>query len=453
MDGGSDIELLREYAARGSEESFATLVERHLDLVFSAAMRQVRNAHLAQEVTQATFIVLARKAGRLGDDTVLSAWLYRTARFAAADALKLQARRIKYEQEAAQMEPDSCEGAWEQVAPCLDDAMSHLCEKDRAAVLLRFFENKSLREIGAALGTNEDSAQKRVSRALGRLRDYFARRGVVLSGAGLGGLFTAHAVQAAPASFASAMAAGAFDGDIVSVSTLTLVKGTLKMILLKKFQSAAVIAALIAIGAGTATVLAQKRTSANAARAAQADRTTPTGALRYLADALAAYEGDKVADSHLTDGPGQRRFVKAMAEVVTREGQFIKAVAGKFGQKPMSDLLAQRGGPIYWFNFGQDGLDFADEQIDGDKATVKLPNRFDPARANVIELRRTEGMWKVYSGPASPAAGEEEKTAASFERISRMLEKTTAEVREGKFKEFAEVMRALQKGSLAALQQ
>lgn len=453
MDRLSDIELLRQYVEDRSEEAFAALVARHVGLVFSAALRQVRNPHLAQEVTQATFIVLARKAGRLGDGTVLSAWLYRTARFAAADALKAQARRIKYEQEAAQMEFEPSDEAWAQVAPDLDQAVSQLCEKDRAAVLLRFFEKKSLREVGVLLGTNEDSAQKRVSRALARLREYFARRGVILSGAGLGGLLMAHGVQAAPAIVASTTAEGVFNSSASSVSTLALAKGTLKMILLQKLQSVAAIAAVIAITATAATVVAQKagRAARAKAPAALADRTTPTGALRYLAEALARYEGDKVADSYLIAGPGQDRFVRAMAEVVTREGQLIRAVEGKFGEKPMKDQLARRGGTIYSFNFGQDGLDFAEEQMDGASATVRLPNRFDLAKSSVITLRRTEGIWKVYSGPASSPPGEAEKTAASLERISRMLKKTTAEVSEGHFKDFAEVMRVLQGGSRAAL--
>src|SRR5262245_5688207 len=138
MDDRSDIALLRDYVERGSEDAFATLVGRHVGLVFSAALRQARNPHLAQEIAQATFLVLARKADRLDEQTVLSAWLYRTARFAAADALKLQARRIQYEQEAGQMPPDQSDGAWNEVAPFLDEAMNHLSETDRTAVLLRF---------------------------------------------------------------------------------------------------------------------------------------------------------------------------------------------------------------------------------------------------------------------------------------------------------------------------
>ena len=252
-----DIALLKEYAESGSETAFIALVERHVNLVYSAALRSVGNAHAAQEIAQAVFIILARKAKSLDDRTILSGWLYQTARLTAANYLRGEIRRQNREQEAyMQSILDQPDGeAWRQIAPLLDDAMGRLGEKDRNAIVLRFFENKNLSEVGAALGASEDAAKMRVNRALEKLRKFFSKRGVTHSAAIIAGAVSANSVHAAPVALAKTISVVAVaKGAAASTSTLTLIKGALKIMAWTKAKTAIVSGVVVLLAAGTTTI-------------------------------------------------------------------------------------------------------------------------------------------------------------------------------------------------------
>jgi RNA polymerase sigma factor (sigma-70 family) len=257
-----DLELLRAYADDGAEDAFRTVVERNLGLVYSSALRQVSDPHLAQEVTQAVFLILARKAGSLRPATVLAGWLFRTTRFAASQALRAARRRQHYEQEAAKMlsttTAPASEAAWDDVAPFLDEAMASLGTTDRHAILLRFFERKEMKEVGGAIGATEDAAKKRVTRALDKIRAFLGRRGIALSVAALGSALTANAVQAAPPTVSQSITAALAANGVTA--TTTLVTLTMKAIFYARLKFAATLAALLLIAGGAGTFIALSST-------------------------------------------------------------------------------------------------------------------------------------------------------------------------------------------------
>ncbi len=204
----SDSDLLRQYADHGDEAAFAEVVRRQADLVYSVALRVTANSALAEEVTQTVFTLLARRAKALCHYDTLVGWLHTTARNTAINAVRGESRRRAREQEAVIMQdsPIMPEANWAEIGPLLDEAVGTLSEQDSKAVLLRFFKNQSHQEVGAALGLSEDTARKRVERALEKLRSHFASRGVTASSALLAASLTANSVQAAPVGLAEKIA-------------------------------------------------------------------------------------------------------------------------------------------------------------------------------------------------------------------------------------------------------
>jgi RNA polymerase sigma factor (sigma-70 family) len=245
-----DSVLLRQYAENRSDEAFTALVTRHINLVYSVALRQAGNPHHAEEITQAVFIILARKAAQLRHDRALASWLFQTTRLTANNFLRGEIRRRRREQEAYMQSSlnETANEAWPRIAALLDPAVEALVEKDRRAIVLRFYEGHNLRDVGQALGTSEAAAEKRVSRALEKLRKFFTKRGVVLSAVAFAGTMSANAVQAAPVGLAATVTATATKGTALSAAMAALVKGTMNMLTWMKLK--------FALGVGTALVLA-----------------------------------------------------------------------------------------------------------------------------------------------------------------------------------------------------
>ena len=237
------MELLARYTQQYAEDAFAEIVRRHLGLVYSAALRQVRSPQLAEEVAQSVFIDLARSAPKLKPDTILTAWLYQVTRRTAIDVVRCEASRQSREQIATEMNAMNATAAdWTHIEPLLDEAMQALDDTDRAAVLLRYFENKSLREVGATLGTSENAAQKRLGRAVERLREFFSKRGVTVGASGLMVLISANAVPTAPAGLSAAIVAA-----VARLAAVPTVLATLLALLASAKLKTALITGLTAL--------------------------------------------------------------------------------------------------------------------------------------------------------------------------------------------------------------
>jgi RNA polymerase sigma factor (sigma-70 family) len=251
----SDNELLRAFAADGSAQAFGELVTRHLPVVLAAARRRLYAPHLAEDVAQQVFTRLAARASRLAPATIIPGWLYRTACRIADETNRGESRRQKREETAlAMIDTSTPAEMWRTIEPLLDDAMASLPETDRDAVVMRYFEDRSLREVGAALGASDDAAQKRLARALEKLRAYFAAHGRQVGAGALASAITAGAAEFAPPTLAASITSGAIAGAAAFAgagSATIFTMSTLKSIVLGG----------VALAAGAGLVVEQRRIS------------------------------------------------------------------------------------------------------------------------------------------------------------------------------------------------
>ena len=291
MNDWPDQQLLRAYAEHRSETAFGELVRRHLDAVYSAARRMTGEDQAARDTAQAVFVALAQNAAQVARHPALAGWLHTTARNLAANTVRSEIRRQQREHEAATMNQllaGPADPAWEHLAPQLDHALGELNDADRHTLLLRYFERKSTPEIARHLGISEEAAQKRAARALDRLRDRLARRGVTVGAAGLAALLSVHAVQAAPVGLAATITATAvLSGTTVATTTLITTKAII-MTTLQKSLLAVGLAAALGTGIYQATQTARLRQQVQTLQQNQTALTSQLDQVQAERDRLAS---------------------------------------------------------------------------------------------------------------------------------------------------------------------
>src|SRR5580700_5346788 len=254
MSDVSDSALLHSFIREGSQQAFAEIVSRHAGWIHAAAMRTVRDSHLADDVTQAVFIVLAKKAAHVKGES-LGPWLFRATRYACSHTLRERKRRLHHEREASAMKQQSTPPPepplWERIAPILDELVQSLSPAMRGAILLRFYQQKHLADVGKCLGISEDAARKRVAKATSVLRAKFARRGILVAAEDFAVALAARVSPPVPpgiiasCSSAPAQALGQISG---------IAKGAITSMFTIKAKVAAIILVLLALIPATTAV-------------------------------------------------------------------------------------------------------------------------------------------------------------------------------------------------------
>jgi RNA polymerase sigma factor (sigma-70 family) len=444
MNEMGDGELLAQYFHEHREECFRALVERHSRMVYGCARRQVADHAMAQDIAQAVFLLLVRKGSNLKRQASIAGWLYRSTALIARDTLKQSRRRGAREHEAMNpnhepqllKDPSIDHGAWNELVDGLDACMDKLSEPDRNALLLRFFENRSLKEVASSLGLTEDTAQKRVSRSLQRLRRLLVQRGVAIPAATLASLVSAHGAPAIPASTQALLLSSGSAATVPSLAVTTLLKTSLGSILMNQFKTIAVISliALCATG-GVATYARQTRGKDPIKPIMVAE--TPLQLLNLMADSAAAHDGAKLRSAVHVIGQDRRQRLGALTQWIDSVGAFDRACRKAFADTA-TEIALWKDFPtvLYRLDFGQAYLADANQKIEGDTAVVNIQRK--PGEWQFIRFEKMDGRWQINEEVVDDVASPSD--AIKFSAQAPMLNQITRDVTAGKVKSPKEAM-------------
>lgn len=368
-----DAELLERFRAGANDQAFEAILQRHGDMVYSAALRQVFDPHTAADVTSAVFTALARKAASLPTSIVLAAWLHRATRLAALKAVRARARRQHYEQEAARMQEwtreQDREASWEEIAPLLDEGLSRLATKDHEAIILRFFENQTYADIARRVGATEEGARKRVNRAIEKLRRFFAHRAVFVTAEQLQRVVGQNSVQSRPPWLTAAA-----PPPLLAEATLRAIEW--------HFFWKQIVATLLAIAFAGALAFALTPTS------------SPLAAFRALTQAAADGDADRWSRLLHTANPEEEALRPLLVSNIIAQAELRRALIRQFGQGAYETSAF----PRFLDDTPEREIDRAAVTISNRVAQIQLP------RGSRLRFVREDRSWKFDFFRTTPAA-------------------------------------------------
>lgn len=460
-----DWDLLEQFRCARSEQAFGELVRRHAGFVLATCRRRLRDAHLSEDAAQAVFLVLARRPPTRSGSGALVGWLHKTAIYACNNAMRAKMSRDKHERKAAaersavvdpRMNPAADHADTERL---LDDALAELSSKERDAVLLRYYQEQSVQQVGQSLGISQNTATKRIGRAIERMRGFLANRGLAVTAPGLIETIMQATRTPPPPEFIEQTISIAMGQSVASVFVQQLAQGVNHMFKIAKLKLAAAVVAVVTTGAGGVFAVSQlmahnttvssalvtsneSATNLTARTEKRAGAETPKAALQSLAAAARAADVEQMKALVSITNPPDERLLNAAGEYAGKQKAFFEAVESKFGSPAETRLKGMLQLSMYdvLLKDIETKTDTITERIEGNEAVFAMGGE-----SGDVRVVRDDSGWRLASGSITKDWSREKYTEVftSVKKGSATLDDLTNGINEGRFAAFPDLARTV----------